>query len=275
VHGDDLLYRFFRDLFAEDPEQAGHLAQRLLESTAIWFPLSFYAVHPVLLPWVIRDPKCRGSKAQGIADQWSSPDAEGFLRDDNSLIKSIPRSLSVEGPPGTHLNGARMGTEFVASHIWREVQHEKLASRVPLLNSFIPNLVWLPSQVAKLSDQEGSPLQRTLQAMSYDIYRNADVTPHLAPVVEEAWNLIPVVVEPVNVDTTHLNWFSVTEKAMKLRATRLQTVTDAFQTLAAGDLLQGKVVTTRYTAGIARLSPDVCLTMRTFLARFEEPLASQ
>ena len=26
---------------------------------------------------------------------------------------------------------------------------------------------------------------------------------------------------------------------------------------------------------IARLSPEVCLTMRTFLARFEEPLATQ
>jgi hypothetical protein len=65
-------------------------------------------------------------------DKWSSPDDAGFLRDDNSLIKALPRSLLVRGPKNSHISGARLGTEFVAAHVWRVVGHEHLASRLPL-----------------------------------------------------------------------------------------------------------------------------------------------
>jgi len=43
-----------------------------------------------------------------------------------------------------------MGNEFVASHVWRVVDHAEVKSRLPLLNSFVPNLVWLLVQVSKL-----------------------------------------------------------------------------------------------------------------------------
>jgi hypothetical protein len=44
------------------------------------------------------------------------------------------------------------------------------APRNALTYSFLPNLVWLPSQLAKLSDREGSFVQ-TLAAVSRRIYR--------------------------------------------------------------------------------------------------------
>src|ERR1019366_8734253 len=122
---------------------------------------------------------------------WSSPDAHGFLRDDNSLVKAIPRAMDITGPKGSHVHDARMGSEFVASHIWRVVDHADLASRHPLLNSFVPNLVWLPGQVAKLSDRQGGIVQKTLEALSYKVYRQAPVHPNLAEIVEEAWEMIP------------------------------------------------------------------------------------
>ncbi len=268
VHGDDLLYRFFRDLFERDPSQAQQLAKDLLEATAIWFPVDLYRDWPILLPWVVRDPTCRGSRSKNILDQWSSPDDAGFMRDDNSMIKSIPRSLTVKGPAGSHLHGARMGTEFVASHVWRVVAHEKLASRLPLLNSFVPNLVWLPSQIAKLSDQEGAPLQQTLQSMSYGLYRHAPVQRRLRPMSEEAWALIPTPSHSVEANTAKLDWFEVTERFRSVRAYRLRTVTSAFETLVRGDVLASKVVTTRYTTGITSLAPNVCASMLDYLQRF-------
>ena len=143
---------------------------------AIWLPLEVYQHIPVLMPWVVRDPQCRGSKNKNIPDQWASPNEDGYLRDDNSLVKSLTRSLSVRGPKGSHLNGSRMGSEFVASHIWRKVDADRLASRIPLLNTFVPNLVWLPSQIAKLSDIEGGIVQQTLQAISRGIYSNVEST---------------------------------------------------------------------------------------------------
>jgi hypothetical protein len=269
VHGDDLLYRFFRDLFDRDPDRAQELARELLEATAIWLPLELYRDSPILLPWVVRDPACRGNRSKEIPDQWSSPDEAGYLRDDNSMIKSIPRSLAVKGPSGSHLLGARMGTEFVASHIWRVVDHEKLASRLPLLNSFVPNLVWLPSQIAKLSDQEGAPLQLTLQSMAYGLYRHAGVRSRLQPISEEAWALIPTPSGTVDSDAAKLNWFEATDRFRSVRASRLKTVTSAFEALVRGDIPSGKVVTTRYTLGIATLPQNVCGAMLNYLRRFE------
>lgn len=153
VHGDDLLYRFFVDLFESEPELIGVVPQLLVQSMAIWLPLDAYRHSPILLPWVVRDPTCRGSKARNIPDEWGSPNGDGFFRDDNSLVKSVPRSLNIRGPKGSRLNGRRMGSEFVAAHIWRKVDSDRLASRIPLLNTFVPNLVWLPSQVSKLGSR--------------------------------------------------------------------------------------------------------------------------
>lgn len=46
---------------------------------------------------------------------------------------------------------ARIGNGFVASHVWRKLTNNGSASQHPLTYSFIPNLVWLPTQVAKLT----------------------------------------------------------------------------------------------------------------------------
>lgn len=267
VHGDDLLYRFFRELFDEDSELATRLPTRMLGSMGIWLPLDVYYDWPVLLPWVVRDASCRGNRKRGIPDQWGAPDEHGFLRDDNSLIKALPRSLSVVTPDAGHLEGARMGNEFVASHVWRVVDHVDLASRLPLLNSFVPNLVWLPSQIAKLSDREGSPVQLALQAMAWEVYRDAPVVPHLAEVVEEAWGMIPAPSEAVTVP--ELNWFEPTKRFFSTRRDRLQSVIDGLDRIRLGQPLEKKVVTTRYTDGLPAVDAIARATLLSFLRRFE------
>jgi hypothetical protein len=50
VHGDDLLYRFFQEIFEGDTGLADWLPQRMLGSMAIWLPLDVYHEWPVLLP---------------------------------------------------------------------------------------------------------------------------------------------------------------------------------------------------------------------------------
>jgi hypothetical protein len=270
VHGDDLLYRFFQGLFAAEPELFAAVPRLLIESMAIWLPLDVYERFPVLLPWVVRDPTCRGSKAKGIPDQWGSPNDAGYLRDDNSLVKTLPRSLAVHGPKGCHVHGARMGTEFVASHIWRKVDHADLASRVPILNTFVPNLVWLPSQVAKLSDVEGGIVQQTLQAMSRAIYGRAEVKEHLRDVVADAWSLLPppstAVVDEVYLN--RLNWFVGTAQFFATRKARLATVLHALQTLDANEPLTRKVITTRYSAGLHLVDPARRKLLEKYLTRF-------
>lgn len=268
VNGDDLLYRFFNELLLDDSELAGRLPVQMLSSMGIWLPLDVYYEWPVMLPWVVRDASCRGSRRHGLPDEWGAPDDRGFLRDDNSLVKSLPRSLSVSTPAGRHLRGARMGNEFVASHIWRIVKHEDLASRHPLLNSFVPNLIWLPKQVSKLSDREGGPVQAALQSMSWAIYRHAPVAPHLTEVVEEAWSLLPEPELSIDFDEAELNWFESTPTFFSTRRSRLQSVLDALMLLEAGEPLDRKVITTRYGDGLPQVSSAARSALRSRLQAF-------
>ena len=165
----------------------------MIESMAIWLPLDVYCKWPVLLHGSCGTPNV-GVTRPRVSGHVGISRSESLLRDDNSLIKALPRSLAVRTPLAGTLRGARMGTEFVAAHVWRVVNHALLASRLPLLNSFVPNLVWLPSQIAKLTDREEGVVQATFQSMAFAVYRHAPVAPHLEDVVEEAWALIP---EPV------------------------------------------------------------------------------
>lgn len=269
IHGDDLIYRFLRDLFTDD-ESFAEVARSLLAATAIWFPLSVYEESPVLLPLVVRDPSCRGRG--GGPDQWASPDPAGFLRDDNSLIKNLPRSLPVSAPAQRHLNGRRMAREFVAAHVWRQTTDQgPLASRRPILNSFVPNIVWLPSQIAKLTDLEGSTVQRTLQEMSWSRYRSHAVKPHLAAVVEDAWALLP---EPTTFAAHSFddwNYFIPNDPWMRLRQSRIRSVRDAATSLLAGKDLETKVIATRYTEGLPHVGAEALTDLQVFLERFVNP----
>ena len=268
VHGDDLLYRFFNDLFLEDSELAEQLPVRMIASMGIWLPLEIYYEWPVMLPWVVRDATCRGNLKRQIPDQWGAPDEYGFLRDDNSLIKGLTRSLSVRTPIRGGLHGARMGTEFVASHIWRVIDHAGLASRHPLLNSFVPNLVWLPSQVSKLSDRESGPVQLALQSISWQIYRHAPVAAHLLEVVKEAWTLVPEPKQSVD-HMPDLNWFEPTDRFRSTRRARLDTVLEALQRLDRGQSLEQKVITTRYGDGLPHVSESARSELLRHLHRFQ------
>lgn len=268
VHGDDLLYRFFLDVLATQPELFAKVPKLMLESMAIWLPLDVYYEWPVLLPWVVRDPRCRGNLATGRPDEWGSPDKGGYLRDDNSLIKAIPRGLSVRTPKAGRLRGARMGTKFVAAHVWRVVNHSQLASTLPLLNSFVPNLVWLPSQVAKLTDREGGVVQTTLQSMAFAIYRDAPVAPHLQDVVSAAWAMIP---EPTQLATplSDLNWFESSDQFFATRRTRLQSVVAGLEMIAAGMPITTDVITSRYTVGLPSVAADARGELLAQLRRYQ------
>jgi hypothetical protein len=268
VNGDDLIYAFLQDLFAADDPALRDVPRRMLMTLGIWFPSSVYSELPVLLPWVVRDPTCRGTK--GVADQWSSPNRDGYLRDDNSKIKNIPRSLNVDSPHLPRLHGARMGTEFVASHIWRELPDGgPLASRRPLLNSFVPNLVWLPKQIAKLTDREGSPVQRTLQAISWGIYRRAPVEPAFRNVVEQAWSLLPAPAVEIPVGRDQVNFFMPTPAFVKTRHDRIRRVLDGLLDLRAGGELSDKqLIDRRYTNGMPSIAASKRDALSTFLSQF-------
>jgi hypothetical protein len=268
VNGDDLIYAFLQGLFESDDSELREVPVQMLMALGIWFPLEVYRELPVLLPWVVRDPTCRPTKT--TPDEWSSPNEDGFLRDDNSKIKTIPKNLAVESPHLRRLHGARMGTEFVASHVWRQTQDDgPLASRRPLLNSFVPNLVWLPRQISKLTDREGSLVQRTLQSISWSVFRDAPVDPSLKSVVEEAWSLLPPPDTKLSISLTQLNTFQANDRFFRTRHARIRQVVEGLSDLSLGrELAPKQLIDRRYTEGMPGVDPERRDALRGFVSRF-------
>lgn len=278
VDGDNFLFRLFQEILELDTEIADQVVDLVVESAAIWFPPNVYKAMPVMLPWVVRDAKCRPHTKGGIQypDQWAAPDQHGFLRDDNSLIKGIPKSLVIHSGTNVHLNGFRLGKSWVAAHVWREVNLEKLASRDPRLNSFVPNLVWLPQQIAKLSDQEGSLLQTALKRASWSMYRNLEVNGAVREEVEKIWSLLPPAEATSRPFTGKWNLFDGHEKFLKSRSVSLRTTTRLLSRILEGGTLPEKGRTPpRYYQGIQKLPRNKLEALLAFLGPYERSVVEE
>lgn len=259
IHGDDLLYRFFNYVIPKEPELFKHVPHLLVISMSVWFPKSVYQEMPVLLPWVVRDPTCRGKRSRGQIvepDQWGSPNSDGYLRDDNSLVKGLPRSLSIYSSAYPFINGKRLGSEFVASHIWRNNRTGVLASRLPELNTFIPNLVWLPSQVAKLSDREDGSFQTALKEVSWSIFRSVPLDSQAQDIAEKSWALLtpPGKFRPLL--DSEINWFVSNLRFIKTRKAKLAAVIRALEQVRKGEAAPRTLQPSRYRDGLPGVSVE-------------------
>jgi len=272
VDGNHILYHYLeKDLREKDIWLFQMLAARLFTSLGIWFSTTLYARIPILLPFAVRDPSCRPKKT-GEVDQWGAPNASGYFRDDNSLVKGLPKSLRIKAPQNPLYHGRAVGGGFVAAHVWRGLEGSsdvvQLSTRDALTNTFIPNLVWLPIQVAKLTDREGSFAQSYLQALAIKIYRHVPVARGVRPMVEQAWQKLP---NPAGVPSNglpepgELAYFEETARFLFRRYGTISTVRAALDRVADGRRPKGKVISSRYTKGLPQLKPDSVSELREML----------
>lgn len=211
-------------------------------------------------------------RRRGIPDQWGAPDLYGRFRDDNSLIKGIPRSLIVTNPSNSLLNGKRLGTGFVAAHVWRKLSDGTDAPRNELTYSFLPNLVWLPSQLAKLSDREGGYAQTFLQAQSLALYRHLPLTSKLARFVAPIWDLLPVREEVAAIDVAvdRVSFFQSSEPWLLRRRRTLKVVREALIATADRTTFGEKIVASRYGDGLRRFQPTSVRVLLEMLTKYSE-----
>ena len=211
INGENIIYHYIQKTLLSDTENNDFnkkLIERLIVDLSIWIPKNVYQQLPILLPFVVRDASCRKKQPDTGKHEWGFANNEGFLRDDNSLIKGIIKPLYVEGKRVKEYDNKKLGKGFVASHIWRKLQNgeTRLASNLPITNSFIPNLVWLPKQISKLTDREGSYAQKILKVLSYKIYFDENFQNEL---YRDVWSYLDNPEDEINlaVDTSKLNYF--------------------------------------------------------------------
>lgn len=273
ISAERLFYQFLqKQLYEDDIWLFQMFTTRLVVSLGIWLHPSVYQRLPLLVPYAVRDPHSRGNKKLGFPDVWGAPNEDGYFRDDNSLVKDEPKSLPVASPSRLY-NKHKIGAGFVAAHVWQQFPDGARVARHPLTYSFVPNLVWLPSQVAALTDRHGSFVQLYMQALAAKIYREAEVVEPLKPLVEEAWSLLPA---PSTIpvqglpETRELNFFTPTESWFAKRLKRIDCVKTALDAAAAGSVPAGKVISHRYTEGLLGIPPAAAKNLHDRLALFVE-----
>jgi hypothetical protein len=180
----ELRQRGIESLDQLDEPEVVELALRY----AVWIPIETFEKAPWLAPYALRKGRIRiDDRAPGDKrDLWGFPDENGYFTDDNSLIKAVVLRYGVRPSDSAYGNG-RFKRGLVCCHVWAGTTTN------PLLFSFIPNLVWLPSSLAPFSDGHlnGEPHQvhQTLKQVSCARYLK-----HKTEVgqdrVAEAWNCL-------------------------------------------------------------------------------------
>ena len=88
---------------------------------------------------------------QDRVDEWAWPSSEGYLRDDNSRVKNLVTYhgsvLTVGSSCNPAMVGAGLAGGYTACHVWPDTHPER--------NTFVANLVWLPTVISRLSDTQG------------------------------------------------------------------------------------------------------------------------
>jgi hypothetical protein len=174
------------------------------------------------------------------------------------------------------MNGKRIGTGFVAAHVWRKLSDGSEAPRNAKTYSFLPNLVWLPVQLAKLSDREGGFVQTLLQAISLRIYRAVRLTPRLAAIVDPIWDELPVRSKPPELEALNVsavNFFRFDEKWLGRRCRTLDLVRGALASMGSTQATDGKIVARRYGSGLRELRPTSVARLLHQLTEYEAAVA--
>ena len=278
LNGENILYHYLqKDLLAKDVWLFQMLTARLVTSLGIWFHPDLYRQIPILLPFARRDSTCRKNCNEERIEQWGSPDKDGYFRDDNSLIKGIPQGLTIRSSLKDIYDGKKIGTGFVACHVWR-ISDINMGNKVaafttqnPITYSFVPNLVWLPKQVAKLTDREGSFAQLYLQAVSYKIFREIKVSEKLESVVDKSWEIL---IRPAGIpeqglpEIGELNFFEYNEPFIIRRKKIISDVLKGIDAISKRKLPRDKIVSSRYTAGLKNVNAQKINSLKKVISEY-------
>jgi hypothetical protein len=131
-----------------------------------------------------------------------------------------------------------------------------IAGEDPWLYSFIPNVVWLPSWLAPLTDRQGSSVQALLERTSMAKFRGQAVHPSVRSYAERAWRRLPLPPPGAVLPLDRLANFQPDKFFFARRIRYLDRFIEGCDSLLDGGTLRKKLICSRYTAGLPELAPD-------------------
>lgn len=253
-------------LVGPDPDEVRALTLHLIERLGIWWSRGAYAAMPVMTPWCVRDRSCRYDQGP---ESWGAPREDGFLRDDNnSIIKKLPLPLVVNAPDGHPFAGRKPWRGFTACHIWRDLPGGMVAGEDPWLYSFIPNLIWLPSWLAPLTDRQDSWVQAVLQGTSRERYLGVPVAEPVKSYADYGWQRLPAPRDDVRLDPHEVPEFSADAGFFRRRLRYLDDFVAGCDRVLAGQSLEKRLICSRYTVGLPALAAEPVTAFREQIAGY-------
>lgn len=227
----------------------------LVRTFAVWIPVDTYVRAPWLAPYAIRRLRHRVEvHAPGPKrDLWGLPDGDGYFTDDNSLIKAVVLRSPI-APETSPYGAGKITRGLVCCHVWAGTTAN------PLLFSFVPNLVWLPTDLARFSDahlaREPHKAHRALKLVASARFRSVE-TLVAKDRVSAAWRALPP--EPSNGEIAlEANEFVVGDKLVRLVEGRLGRLTQFLAATLDESLAPPARFSKRYHAGAgARIDRSV------------------
>lgn len=245
------------------------LTNKLIERLGIWWSPDAYKRLPVMVPWCIRDRSCRYDQGP---ESWGSPREDAYLRDDNSIIKKLPLTCRISGPLGHPFLGRKLWRGFTACHIWRNMPDGTLAGADPWLYSFMPNLIWLPTWLAPLTDRHDSEVQRVLQRTSIALFGGVRVPPRLRPYTRDAWELLRRPPGGLTLSTEAIAMFEPDDRFFLRRMRYLDKFVAGSESVLSGSGLTSKLICSRYTTGFPQLEASAIAAFGAAISDYREAL---
>jgi hypothetical protein len=233
------------DVFGIDADEA---ISRLITATSICFDANLYVTIPIIRPYTIRDRSKRGGKNR--KESWGVPRDDGYFCDDNTMLKRMPATLDIQST-NPLFNGKRVDKGWTACHAWRALENGRQASSYGVLNTFMPVLTWVPSTLSRATDVEGSRAQTLLKDFARS-FRLASAPASTELYIEECWKLLQ---EPsTSTAQFPVHRFAYNESFVRKRINSIREVAEALHDVTSP--ATGRVLSTRYTAGLLGLNPD-------------------
>jgi hypothetical protein len=263
------IYRYLADGMRSGSrrEEFFSLTMGLIEDLSIWWSPEAYETMPVLVPWCVRDRSCRYDQGP---ESWGSPRDDGYLRDDNSIIKKLPLPLLVNAPGKSRYNGRKPLRGFTACHIWRDLPDGALAGADPWLYSFVPNLVWLPRWIAPLSDLQGSGTQLVLQRTAISMFKDRHLPEKVRDYALHAWRRLPPPLPGFTLSIARLATFETNQSFFTRRINYLEKFVSGCDQVLCGRPLTQKLICSRYTAELPQVSRDELSRFRNSIDEYRK-----
>ena len=147
-----------------------------------------------------------------------------------------------------------------------------MAGEDPWIYSFMPNLIWLPSWLAPLTDGHESHAQALLQRASVERFASTALDGGAESYVNRNWSLLPHPPAGPDFNTIGMAEFRPDLAFFRRRIAYLTMVINGCDSMLAGNPVHRRIVCTRYSLGLPLLNREAVASFAEAMRAYRDAI---